>query len=120
GDQDLSGWLAEEIRLESRDWNLEVISPYFDEKGAEPLRKLVETLRPRETRVWLPRDLDGKAAVTKEAFDAVAALPNTRWSTLPGDIANRGRDRSGEKLPPRNVHAKVYRFWVKDSGDVVL
>ncbi|MGH7860123.1 MAG: hypothetical protein ACREQY_22580, partial [Candidatus Binatia bacterium] len=114
----LSDWLAD-LRLHS-DWNLEVISPYFDEGGAGPLVDLVETLDPRETRVLLPRDPDGRACVTKETYEAIGSLPRCSWADLPPDVIRRGKAGGSEKLAPRNVHAKVYRLWAKGEGDVVL
>lgn len=103
-----SQWLAD-LRLGRRDWNLEVISPYFDHSGAGPLEDLIDIIGPRETRVYLPRDPDGTARVTREAYEAVSELAH--WANLPEQIKDRGRGASSEKLLPRNVHAKVYRLW---------
>ena len=72
GKLDLADWLAE-LRLGHRDWNLEVISPYFDVNGAEPLEKLTEAIKPLKTRVFLPRDADGSALGTADAYEAVSA-----------------------------------------------
>ena len=33
---------------------------------------------------------------------------------------NRGRDDASERLAPRRVHAKVYRFWKRDGPDLLL
>ena len=56
-------WL-DELRLSRGDWNLEIISPYFDGGHAGTLERLIETLEPKETRVYLPRDRDGSADVS--------------------------------------------------------
>ena len=119
GRLDLANWL-EELRLGSHDWNLEVISPYFDARGAGPLQKLVGVIVPRKTRVFLPRDSDGSALVTADAYNATAKLDGVRWAGLPSEITQRSGGASGERLAPRRVHAKVYRLWNQDGGDVVI
>ena len=119
GDLDLAHWLAE-LRLGGRDWNLEVISPYFDARGAGPLKQLVGVVKPRKTRVYLPRDVDGKVLVTADAYNATDALGGVRWAGLPDEITRRSGGVSGERLAPRRVHAKVYRLWRPDGGDVII
>ena len=120
GRHDLTDWLAE-LRLHRHgDWNLEVISPYFDASGAGPLKRLLEVTKPRETRVYLPHDADGSALVTKDAYKDTADLDGVRWAELPGEITVRSGRASGERLAPRRVHAKVYRLWRRAGGDIVL
>ena len=119
GGLDLANWLAE-LRLGHRDWNLEVISPYFDAHGAAPLKKLIEAIQPKETRVHLPRDADGSALVTADAYQATAELDGVRWAELPDEFTRRSGGASGERLVPRRVHAKTYRLWRRGGGDVVL
>ena len=119
GGLDLANWLAE-LRLGHRDWNLEVISPYFDAHGAAPLKKLIEAIQPKETRVHLPRDADGSALVTADAYQATAELDGVRWAELPGEFTRRSGGASGERLVPRRVHAKAYRLWHRGGGDIVL
>ena len=116
---DLADWLAD-FGLGRREWNLEVISPYFDARGAAPLKRLVDVIEPRETRVYLPRDADGSALVTADAYKSTAALDGVRWATLPDEITRRSGGASGERLAPRRVHSKVYRLWHEGGGDVVL
>ena len=115
----LSDWLSH-LRLDKHDLNLEVISPFFDPQGEGPLRELVDTLQPREVRVYLPTAPDGASLVTQTTYEAVAALEDTRWARLPGEVVNRGRDDTSERLAPRRVHAKVYRLWKKTGPDLVL
>jgi hypothetical protein len=112
----LAEWLGD-LRLYT-DWNLEIISPYFDPHGAGPLVDLVDTLDPRETRVFLPRDIDGTAQVTAKTFKAIEEF--AYWADLAPEITSRGRDDTSAKLPPRRVHAKVYRLWSRDGGDILL
>ena len=119
GRLDLANWL-EECGLGRGDWNLEVISPYFDARGAAPLKRLTEALKVRETRVHLPRDADGSALVTADAYSATAALDGVRWAELPEEMTCRSGRGAGERLTPRRVHAKVYRFWRRGGGDVLL
>lgn len=119
GKLNLADWLAE-LRLGHRDWNLEVISPYFDARGTAPLQQLTEAIKPRKTRVYLPRDADGSALVTAVAYEAVSALERVEWAELPHETTQRTGGASGERLSPRRVHAKVYRLWHREGGDVVL
>ena len=115
----LAEWLAE-LRLGHRDWNLEVISPYFDARGASPLEQLTGAIKPRRTRVYLPRDADGSALVTAGAYEAVSALDGVEWAELPRETTQRSGGASGDRLAPRRVHAKLYRLWHREGGDVVL
>ncbi|MCY3769380.1 MAG: hypothetical protein OXG56_08470 [Gammaproteobacteria bacterium] len=119
GKLDFANWLSE-LGLGRGGWNLEVISPYFDARGAEPLRQLVGIVEPQETRVYLPRDVNGSVLVTADAYNAAAALDGVRWAELPDGITRRSGRASEERLTPRHVHAKVYRLWHHDDGDVVI
>ena len=119
GRLDLAHWLAE-LGLGRRGRNLEVISPYFDARGAAPLKRLTEVIAPRETRVYLPRDAGGSALVTAEAYRATAALDGVRWAELPDEITRRSGGAHGDRLAPRRVHGKVYRLWRRGGGDIVL
>ena len=87
GQTDLPSWL-DELGLGRHDWNLEIVSPFFDGRGAGTLENLVSVLDPRETRVFLPRDLEGKALVTEELYDAIAEI--ARWSNLPDGLMRPG------------------------------
>jgi hypothetical protein len=118
GQSDLADWL-EEIGLARREWNLEVISPFFDRHDAGTLERLIDVLEPQETRIYLPREHDGTAGVAEDFYDAVAELP-ARWSTLPSQVLRPGARGSEEKAPPRRVHAKVYRIWRRDTQDITL
>jgi len=117
GRQGLPDWLRD-LRLHRDEWNLEVVSPYFDAAGAAPLIDLVEGIGPSRTRVFLPREIDGTAAVTESGHEAVAEVAD--WAALPGSLLQRGRKQNAEKLPPRRVHAKLYRLWHQDGRDVLI
>lgn len=117
GQAELSTWLSD-LKLKRFEWNLEIVSPYFRGHGAGPLRKLIQTLEPRETRVFLPVGLDGESLVHRDCFDDVAKIAS--WSTLPGDLIKPGTRAAAEQLQPRFVHAKLYRFWCKDGPEIVL
>ena len=109
-----------QLDVDHEDLNLEVISPYFDAQGEGPLRDLIDALRPREVRVFLPSEPDGALCVTSATYEAIAALDETRWSRLPGEVTRRGRDDTSERLAPRRVHAKVYRVWKRGGPDLLL
>ena len=70
--------------------------------------------------MYLPRDADGSALVTADAYEAVSALDGVGWAELPHETTQRSGGASGERLAPRRVHAKVYRLWHREGGDVVL
>ncbi len=97
--------------IEPTAYNLEIISPYFDDSGAATtLRKLRDVLEPKEVRVFLPQGKDGAALCQKNFFEAVEGLGRVKWGKLPPTIL---RPSSAEKSAEaqRFVHAKVYRFW---------
>lgn len=107
GQSTLPEFLSEFIARES--FNLEIISPYFDENGsAATLQGLLSVLQPKETRLYLPIGPDGAALCRADYFEAVKGL-DVRWSNLPSDIL-----AASQRQQPRFVHAKVYRFWKYD------
>ena len=76
GQQNLADFLKEHLRLPYGTYNLEILSPYFDDTDeAGALRKLVEVLAPKETRIFLPQADDGAALCRKKFFGAVGSLP---------------------------------------------
>lgn len=87
---------------------LEIISPYFDKLEPGPLRELIDVFKPSEVRVFLPREDEGSAKCSQSLYDAVRALPFTKWGALPSDLLRNGKN---ENTKPRLVHAKVYRFF---------
>ena len=118
GKNDLSAWLAD-LGLYREDWNLEVISPYFDPTGPGPLETLLETFQPRQTRVYLPRDPDGTALVEEETYRSVQEL-GAHWAKLPSYVVQRSSKETGTEHFPRRVHAKVYRFWQRNGRDLLV
>lgn len=97
-------------------WNLDVISPYFDQDGtASTLRDLIEATEPAAVRVSLPQGSDGSIRCTPEHFAAIQALPRVKWGRLPEALMSRGAPGS-----QRFLHAKVYRFWNQEREIVFL
>ncbi len=117
GQASLFEWLKD-LRIASRNWNLEVVSPYFDAHGAQALGRVIQATRPSEVRVLLPTEADGSPTVTGEQFEAVAAL--AKWSRFRSTITGSPRNAPSEGEAPRWVHAKVYRFWRRGEGDISL
>jgi hypothetical protein len=64
--------------------------------------------------------VDGSVAVSEETFNAINGLANTEWANLPGDLLRPGGRKNIDKMPPRRVHAKVYRFWMKGVSDITF
>ncbi|MDE0101868.1 MAG: hypothetical protein OXN89_05765 [Bryobacterales bacterium] len=117
GQKPLHEWLQDR-RIWGRDWNLEVVSPFFDAHGAQALRRLAEATRPGEVRVFLPLEADGTPSVTSEQYEAVETV--AKWSRFATGTMRAVRRTPSEKAVPRRVHAKVYRFWRRGLGDVSL
>lgn len=109
GGEALADFLEANLIKETNRLCLEVISPYFDDKDAAPLRKLCQRLRPRQVRVFLPRNDDGSSPCNEAFFDAVKDLPNVKWGRLPADVVRTST--KDNKAKRRTVHAKVYRFF---------
>jgi hypothetical protein len=118
GQDQLARWLEEKLDLEPDTWNLEIVSPYFDEGHASTLGRLIEGTRAKAVRVYLPLDSEGQARVSRATHDAVAEFAD--WSNLPGPLTQRSSGARQQKLAPRRVHAKVYRLWAKGQGEIIL
>lgn len=100
--------------------NLEIISPYFDKTPIKTLQKVIDAVKPSRVRIYLPRNVEGSAAVSEETFNAISEIKNVEWANLPVDLLRPGGRSNIEKMPPRRVHAKVYRFWQKGVSDITL
>lgn len=116
GQDALDAWFRD-LRVRRYDWNLEIVSPYFDHADRSTLRRLIEAIEPSEVRVHLPRDHAGDATVTSECIDAIGAIAT--WSTLPRSVLAGGNARALQSTA-RRVHAKVYRLWNPDGRELVL
>ena len=87
--------------------NLEVLSPYFDAAGLEPLKGIVRAFEPREVRVHLPAG-DRASPPTPVVYDELFTIEGASWGALPAAMLRSGK---GEQAVPRFMHAKVYRFF---------
>lgn len=93
---------------------LEIISPYFDSGGeSKPLAALIEKFRPREVRVYLPRNDSEQALCPEDLFTWVRGQEAVSWGALPADLLRLGK---GDDTKRRTVHAKVYRFFEPTRG----
>src|SRR5262249_26231169 len=72
--------------------------------SSKPLAELIERFRPPETRLFLPRGVEGEALCSKQYWKSVQDI-GAAWGTLPQDVVRLSRDAD------RFVHAKVYRFF---------
>lgn len=117
GQSELPAWLKD-LGITRREWNLEIISPYFDAPEKGTLQKLLDVLQPREVRLFLPKEMDGTALVAESFF--VAAESTARWSTLPDDILRPAGRKNTQNVAPRFVHAKVYRLWNREGQEIVI
>jgi hypothetical protein len=97
--------------VEPNTYNLEIISPYFDQvANSKTLSQLIERLRPKATRVFLPRANDGSAECLEHFFSQVQQLPQVFWGLLPNSVIGTSSVTRANTVQ-RHVHAKVYRFW---------
>lgn len=96
--------------IQPHQFNLEIISPYFDDTDtANVPANLLNSLKPRETRLYLPEGKDGAALCRQQYFKAVEQL-RVKWGRLPSGPLRPPQAEKGVQ-PYRFVHAKVYRFW---------
>ena len=112
--------MLEDLKLYRACENLEIISPFFDKNPSGTLQNVLDAIEPSRVRIFLPQNMDGSAAVSEETYQAVNNLDNVEWSTLPKDLLLPGGRKSIEKMPPRRVHAKVYRFWMQGGSNITL
>lgn len=117
GQKPLPDFLKELIAPGIAEYNLEVISPYFDLQVPAALKGLREALFPRETRVLLPLDSKAAAACSRRYFEALPGVKGAYWAKLD----DKKLTGSGDELQDhRPVHAKVYRLWNRDKEREVL
>ncbi|MDI1478730.1 hypothetical protein [Polyangium sp. y55x31] len=117
GQNELTEFLGEVLARGVRNrCGLEVVSPYFDDTDAAPLRALADALAPTEIRVYLPTDDEGKASCSAEYFEAVKSIAT--WSDLPAQ--HRRSSEKDTKAALRRVHAKLYRILVQDGREYSL
>ena len=110
GREHFADFLAHELKLKPGTMNLEIMSPYFENTGdAKTLRRLLESLQPIETRLFLPRADDGKALVNPDYYHVVKAMDAVSWATLPSQITRYAP--SDERSSHRFVHVKLYRLF---------
>ena len=117
GQKSLPEWL-DEIGIGRRNWNLEVISPYFDRDHTGTLKALRDVLTPSEVRIFLPTDNDGAAMVTRELYDSIS--DSAFWGQLPDHVVRSSSRPTTDQTPNRRVHAKLYRMWKADGPEIVL
>ena len=115
GQSDLIEWLDELKLTRWNDWNLEIISPFFDEHVNGALSKLIAAVEPLKTRVFLPTAADGASLVSENVYQWVEEQKDVSWATLPKELRRRSNADS-----ERPVHAKVYRLWHKSSGQQII
>jgi len=119
GQKDLPSWL-EEFNIHRHCRNLEIISPFYDKSPVRAIERLIDAVDPARTLVYLPKSVDGSAAISKKSYEAVKAMDNVFWADLPVDVLRPGGRKGVENAPPRRVHAKIYRFWSKEGANITL
>lgn len=98
--------------------NLEIIAPYFDDApSSAPLLALIEAFGPTETRVYLPRNVQGEPQIRQDLFDDIRRRPGVSWGHLPNELLRYGK---GNESAPRFVHAKIYRFFSEEREIVFV
>jgi hypothetical protein len=116
GNESFPEFLKNHLKLPKNTYNLEVVSPFFDKHNANTLAILVDTIQPKQTRVFLAHGHDGAAACSEDYFHEVQAMPNTHWSKLPQGITQRSNSENKDGLiSDRYTHAKVYRLFSRSE-----
>lgn len=110
GQMPLARFLLEDVQIDAADFNLEIISPYFDNTDeAKAVVTLIEALNPRAARIFLPKSDVGAVLCRKEYYESVAGIPRVSWGLLPRNFTRYAKTR--EDSVDRFVHAKVYRLF---------
>jgi hypothetical protein len=110
GQMPLARFLLEDVQIAPTDFNLEIVSPYFDNTDdAKAVVTLIEALNPLAIRIFLPRSDAGVVLCRKEYYEAVAGIPRVSWGLLPRAFTRYAKTR--EDSVDRFVHAKVYRLF---------
>ncbi len=109
GTKALAPFLSEVRRQALARTTLEVLSPFFDEHRASPLRDLVKTLEPERTFVYLPRGDDGAVSCSKTVYEDAQSIQGVKWAQFRDEdsLFRLGKDKHAKR---RSLHAKVYRF----------
>ena len=115
GQSGLVEWLEELKITRWADWNLEIISPFFDDHENGALSKLRDAVEPLKTRVFLPTAADGASLVSERVYQWVEEEKDVAWASLPSELRRRSNADN-----ERSVHAKIYRLWNKSSGHQVI
>jgi len=119
GQMPLARFLLEDVQIDPTDFNLEIISPYFDNTDdAKAVVTLIEALNPRATRIFLPQSDAGVVLCRKEYYEAVAGIPRVSWGLLPRNFTRYAKTR--EDSADRFVHAKVYRLFSPSRNEEFL
>lgn len=108
-EESFTDFLDELTRGRLKGCYLEVLSPYFDDRPKSmALQRLLERFEPKETRVFLPWDHEGRAGVNERLHASLAEIGDVSWGRLEEGFARLGRARDAAQ---RFMHAKVYRFF---------
>ncbi len=114
GEGPLADFLRSATGTALRGMCLEVISPYFDDRGeSAPLTELLDAFELREARVFLPKNDRGEALCPEALFTWVRQRQGVSWAALPSDLLRLGKSEDTKR---RTVHAKVYRFFEPARG----
>eukprot|EP01047_Picozoa_sp_COSAG01_P028051 COSAG01_NODE_1872_length_9006_cov_523.219153_4_plen_685_part_00 len=119
GQKKFSEWLSE-LRIGGDDWNLEIVSPYFDAGHTGTLEALVDVVEPVKTRVFLPTKADGSGLVSKALFESIKSLEGVAWAKPPLEVTRAGNRKTANEALPRFVHAKIYRLWQKSGKQIII
>lgn len=98
-----------QAHLKSRDWTLEIVSPFFANDPRSALHELFlpPNLEVERIHLLLPVDEDEKALCLKEYFEHIEAQERIHWARWRDDVATL----LGVGLPSnRRLHAKLYHL----------
>ncbi len=97
-----------------------IISPYFESsESPEALKRLIDCIQPRETRIFLPTNDAGEGLYSEKYSQAIQQYRQVAWGRLPWQLLQRGAATSNQSAK-RFVHAKLYRLWSRSEGHEYL
>jgi len=97
-------------RWSYRNWNLEIISPFFAEDTGNLEHEFFFDLGVQDIQMFLPMDQEGRALCHPEYFKHINEISDISWAKWADDIATP-LGTKGQNF--RRLHAKVYHFFNK-------
>lgn len=93
-----------------RNWNLEIISPFFADDPKNKSHLEFQKLGVESTKILLPKDEYDKALCDEVYFGHISDEPSVEWAQWDAPLAKELGAGKGMS-PFRRLHAKIYHFY---------